>query len=134
MADFAPISLTDPQSCQAELERCSNGLAYMDHLYSQVLDALDEAEATWEAVEAEAAAAARTDAPKAATATEIRGLIHEWVSQRPSKAEAREKAREARRRKDKLDRFMRSLEKRLSAAQSAAKGHESLGRYGGGEK
>lgn len=120
------------QGCIQEIENCNRGLAYLDHVFGTVLNKLDESETTWASVEAEAAEAARRDAPSGTTATEIKGGITRWVEQRPSKVEAREDAKRWRRRKEKVDRWMRTLEKRLSAAQSAQNGHDALGRYGGG--
>jgi uncharacterized protein involved in exopolysaccharide biosynthesis len=115
-----------------ELSDCSRGLAYLDHHYATTLDALDAAEATWDTVEAEAAEKARTDAPRAATATEIKGLITSYVDRHPSMREDREKVQAERRELAKIERWMRTLEKRMSAAQSALNGHDQLGRYGGG--
>lgn len=126
-ADFKDIP-----GCIRELEACNRGLAYLDHLYGRVLDELDEAEATWDSTEAKAARAARDDAPSGATATEIKGRIIEWVEARPSALQAREAVKEQRRRKDKIDRWMRSLEKRGGFSQSAQNGHDKLGKYGGG--
>jgi len=125
------IDLKTLHGCLEELESCSRGLAYFDHLYAICLDKLNEAEATMEAVRSEAAAAAREDAPKAATAVEINGRITHWINERPSASKARSTLREVETQKAKLDRWLRSLEKRLSAAQSARSGHESLARGGG---
>ena len=116
----------------AELEDLSNGLLYFDHLYGQVLNDVDERKATYEAVESKAAAAARTDAPKAATATEINGRITEWINARPSARQALDDLREAERRKAKIERWVRSLEQRLKAAQTAKGIHEQLSHGGGG--
>jgi hypothetical protein len=124
--------LNDVFGCMKELSDCSRGLAYLDHHYAQTLDALDVAEATWNTVEAEAAEKARTDAPKAATAVEIRGLITSYVDRHQSKREDRERVQAERRELAKIERWMRTLEKRMSAAQSALNGHDQLGRYGGG--
>lgn len=127
-----PDISTGIPACQQELEVCKRGMATLDHLFGRILDDVDNHQQTWDSTEAEAARAARADAPKAATATEIKGLITEWVNKRPSAHEARESYRQALRRKEKVERWMRSLEKRMSAAQSAMNGHDSLGKYGGG--
>lgn len=119
-------------ACIAELQYCKSALARLDHLYGRALDDLDETKRTWELVEAEAARAARDDAPSAATATEIRGRIAEYVERRPSARTARESYLSAVTRRDKLERWMRTFEHRLSAAQSAQNGHDRLARYGGG--
>lgn len=125
--------LLSVQGCQQEIQDCSRGLAYLDHIFGIVLSNLDDAETTWNSVEADAAQCARADAPKAATAVEIKGGITRWVQAHPSALRDRENVLEWRRRLTKVERWMRTLEKRLSAAQSAQKGHEQLGRYGGGE-
>jgi Skp family chaperone for outer membrane proteins len=126
-ADFSNVN-----GCIEELQACNKGLVYLDHLYGRILDELAEAEQTWASVEADAAKAARDDAPKAATAVEIKGAMTEWVNNRPSASKARDAVQEARRRKEKIDRWIRSLEKRGNFAQSAQKGHEQLAKGGGG--
>ena len=126
-ADFTNI-----HGCIAELQDCNRGLVYLDHLFGRILDELAEAEQIWINVESDAALAARKDAPKAATAIEIKGAMTEWVNHRPSAVEARDAYQEARRRKDKIDRWIRSLEKRGNFAQSAQNGHALLTRGGGG--
>jgi hypothetical protein len=126
-----PIDLTTLHGCMTELEQTSRGLAYMDHLWGLMLDHLDEAEATWDAVKSEAATKARTDLPKAATAVEINAAITRYVNQRPSDVEARQRVLEKRRQKAKLERYFRSLEKRASSAASAKNVHEQLGKFGG---
>lgn len=125
-------NLQDVFGCLREIEDCSCGLAYLDHVYGRTLDDLDAAEATWDTVEAEAAEKARADAPKAATATEIKAGITRYVDRHPSMREDREKVLKLRRKLAKVERWMRTLEKRLSAAQSANNAHDTLGRYGGG--
>ena len=126
------IDLSNPLACNAEIVACSRGLAYLDHMFGQIVDSLSEAEAVMETVESDAAKAARSDAPSAATAAEIKGLMTSWINARPSASQARTELRKAQDRKAKIDRWLRSLEKRMSAAQSALNGHQSLARYGGG--
>ena len=126
-ADFSNV-----HGCIAELQDCNRGLVYLDHLYGRILDELAEAEQTWASVESDAAKAARKDVPKAATAVEIKGAMTAWVNDRPSASQARNDVQEARRRKDKIDRWIRSLEKRGNFAQSAQNGHSLLTRGGGG--
>ncbi len=128
----SPERLTDVHGCLVELEDCRAGLTYLDHVYALCLSRVEEAEQVWDNVEAKAAGAARDDAPKAATAREINGLITQWVNDRPSAVEAREDAKTWRRRLTHVERCLRSLEKRIMAAGSAQNGHEQLGRYGGG--
>jgi DNA repair exonuclease SbcCD ATPase subunit len=125
-------NLSTLHGCLEELEACSTGLTYFDHLFARVLDDLDQRRLTWESIEAEAAKAARQDAPKAATATEIKGLMTQYVERRSSHAKARDQLREAERRKEKIDRWTRTLEKRIGAAQSAKGIHEQLAEGGGG--
>ena len=127
-----PIDLSNVHACQSEIQDCSRGLAYLDHLFSQAVDLVSEKETIWDSEESEALRAAREDAPKAATATEIRGLVTAHVNKRPSARKARDELRAAHDTKEKVERFMRSIEKRLSAAQSAMNGHQALGKYGGG--
>lgn len=126
-----PINLQNVHGCLEELETCSKGLAYLDHLYGKVLDDLHDFAVAWETTEAEAAAAARTAAPKAATAAEIKGLMTAWVDSKPAARMSRENLREAERRKAKLDRWMRTLEKRGGFAQSAQNGHALIDKGGG---
>lgn len=127
------IDLQSIPGCMAEIEACSRGLAAMDHLYGRVLDDLADRRVTWEAIEVDAARSARDDAPRAATATEIRAGITAYVNRTPSASKARAELAEAENRKEKLDRWMRSLEKRMSGAQSAQNGHDKLAKYGGGD-
>lgn len=131
MGEGTPNLSSGPHACQLELERCARGLAYLDHLYGRVLDDMDACRAEWDEVEAQAAIASRGDA-KALTATEVKARITQWVNKRPEARELRERLAAAERRKAKIERWMRSLEKRISAAQSALNGHEQLARYGGG--
>lgn len=126
------VSLTTIHGCLEELEAVSNGLLWFDHLYGQVLDDIDAKRVTWDSVEAEAAKVARAEIPKAATAIEVKGFITRYVEQRVSGVEARDQLREAERRKDKIERWVRSLEQRLKAAQTAKGIHEQLSHGGGG--
>lgn len=125
------INLSTVQGCQAELETCANGLAYLDHWWSRILDELDKAEGAWETIEATAAAQARGPDDKHLTATEIKGRITAWVDNVTDATEKRDRVREMRRIKAKVERYFRSLEKRLSAAQTASKGHDALASGGG---
>lgn len=130
---FPPIDLkADVHGCLRELENCSNGLVYFDHLWGRVIDDIDKAEETYEAYESEAAEKVRESAPNAATATEIKAGINRYIERRKDAREARDELKEARRRKAKLERWIRSLEKRQSAAQTAQNGHAQIAKGGGG--
>lgn len=124
------IDLSNVLSCQAELQRCSNGLAYLDHWWCAVLDEVDEAEQAWDTVEAKAAAEAR-NGDKALTAVEVKGRITAAIDADEDASAARERLRNARSIKAKVERYFRSLEKRIGAAQSAQNGHGQLARGGG---
>lgn len=126
------IDLSNIHACQSEMQDCSRGLAYLDHIYGQVIDDLSACELNWNQAEAAAAKAVRMTIRKGATAAEVKGAIHDWITNVAYGPQARENLRKARDRKEKVDRWMRSLEKRLSAAQSAQNGHQALGKYGGG--
>jgi len=125
------IRLDTPEACRVELERCSSGLAWLDHAYSLARDAVDDAEQTYNAFEADAAVAARKQLGKGATATEVKGAITSWVLSNEHADSASIDLYKARAMLDKLERYFRSLEKRLGAAQSAAKQHDAApGDYG----
>ena len=124
------IDLSNVHGCQAELETCANGLAYLDHWWCKVLDALDDAEKDWETVEATAAAQVR-GVDTHLTATEVKGRITLWIDEVKDASEKRDKVREMRRIKAKVERYFRSLEKRLSAAQTAQNGHAEIAKGGG---
>lgn len=126
------IDLSTVQGCQAELQTCARGLAWLDHLWGECIDSLSEAEAVMDAVEVEAAKAARQNCPDKATAAEIKAGMTAYVNARPSERKAADRLREARDTKEKIARWMRTAEKRMSGAQSALNGHQALGRYGGG--
>lgn len=125
-------TLTTPHGVLQELEDIRAGLLYFDHLFGRVLDDLHERQSVWNTAESEAAALARADAPKAATATEIKGLITHHVNASPSARKARDELAEAEARKAKIERWVRSLEQRLKAAQSAKGTHDQLMQGGGG--
>lgn len=126
------MNLSNVHGCIQEIEDCSQGLAYFDHLWGRVIDDLDRRAETVDTYESEAAVEVRKSLPKAATATEVNAAINHWFQIRPDARKARDELREAKRRKVKLERWFRSLEKRQSGAQSAQNGHEQIARYGGG--
>ena len=125
------LTLQNLQGCLSELENCSRGLTYSDHIFSLVLDAIDETAETWATYEAEGREAVRTDYPKATTAGEKDAALHEWVLRHPSARKARDAHQEAVRRKSKVERFMRTMEKRIGSAQSAQNVHDRIARHGG---
>ncbi len=128
------IDLSNVHACQSEMQDCSRGLAYLDHLFGQIVDSLAAAQDEYDTIEAAISAGVRQgDDSKALTATEIKGRITAAFEESPAYREVRVKLTEARGRKTKIDRWMRSIEKRLGAAQSASNGHDQIGRYGGGE-
>ena len=120
------IDLQSVPGCHQELQDCANGMAYLDHLFGRVMDDLDRTRETWEAVEADAVREVRERVTKAATAVEVRGAVNDWIVNRADARDAREAYREAHRRKEKIERWMKTLEKRLSAAQTAHNGQLAL--------
>ncbi len=132
-APFREIDLTSIPGCHHEIQECSRGLAWLDHLFASAVNDLSDAEDAWATWEAKALAAARENARSGATAAEMRGLVTTYREQvEDGKCrEAWVALRTAQRRKEKVLKFIDSLGKRQSAAQSALKGHENLGRYGG---
>ena len=130
--DFTRIDLkSDVHSCLHELEEVANGLAYLDHIYGQILDDLDRRTHEWELIEADAAEKVRDDLPERATATEVKAAITKLVESNEAWARAHYKFVEAKRRKAKCERWMRTLEKRGSFAQAARNGHEQIARFAG---
>lgn len=123
-----PIDLSTPQGCEEELERCTNGMAYLDHAYYLAVDARDDADSDWEEWEAKATQAV---AEKGITATELRGRITRWCLKEPEAMEARKKQRQAKAQLDKLERWFRTAEQRSTNAQAALKKHMGGARYGG---
>lgn len=127
------MDLSNVHGCLQELEDCSRGLVYFDHLWGRVIDDLDKHRETVDTYESEAAENVRASLPKGATATEVKAGINHWFQVRPDARKARDELREAERRRAKLERWFRTLEKRQSAAQAARNGHELLARGGGGQ-
>lgn len=125
-------SLRDLFGVLDELQACKDGLTHFDHVFGLAIDEVTRTERIWKNVEAQASKAARADAPKAATATEINGLITTWVNDRPSAVEARENHAKAEADLKKVERWIRSLEQRLKTAQTAKGVHEQLMQGGGG--
>ena len=121
-----PIDLQSVPGCHQELQDCANGMAYLDHMFGKVMDDLDRTRETWEAVEADAVREVRERVTKAATAVEVRGAVNDWIVNRADARDAREAYREAIRRREKIERWMKTLEKRLSAAQTAHNGQLAL--------
>lgn len=126
-------NLSTTHGCLREFEDCSNGLTYFDHLFHLALDELDEAREGWEPWKAEGLDWARRSLGKGATAGELQSKLIEWAGRDQAATASLTRLREAERNKAKLDRFIASLEKRLTAAQSALRGHEQLSRYAGGQ-
>lgn len=125
------IHLDTPAACQVELERVTNGLALLDHLYTQAREALDEAQVIWAEFEAAAAKEVRGTDEKL-TATEIRGRITQWVAAHPEAAEARDSLAKIKADLDKISRWFKSAEQRSTNAAAAMKAHMGSGKYGGG--
>lgn len=124
-----PIRLETLGDCQKEQERAVNGLAYLDHAFTEAVDLFDLAESEWENYEATAAAMC---GEKGLTATELKGRITVWVTKNTEAAEAKARYRETKSHLRKIERYFRSLEHRASIAQSAQKRLlESPGNYGG---
>lgn len=126
------LTLQNTHGCIDELEACSRGLTYADHLWAEVIDDLDNRQETFDSYESIAAKEIRLSLPSGATATEVKAAINEWFEKRPVERKARDELREAERRKVKLERFFRTLEKRIGSAQAARNGHELLAKAGGG--
>jgi hypothetical protein len=123
-----PILLDSPEECEKELMRSTNGLASLDHIFTLAVDARDEADEAWEAFEAKASAEV---AQKGITATELRGRITTWTSERPDAMAARRAQRLAHSELEKIARYYRSAEQRATNAQAALKRHLGNARYGG---
>lgn len=123
------IDLTSVFGCQSEIQDCSRGIAYLDHHFGAIVDELVDAELAYDLIEAKAAESARQS--KSDTAAEINGRIALAIDSNPEWAKARDRVVLARKRKAKVDRWIKSLEKRQSAGQSALKGHEQIQRGGG---
>lgn len=124
------IRLDTADACERELERCTNGMALLDHLYTQAREAIDEAEvaqAEWDAIAVKAVAP-----PKGMTVREIDSRVEGWYAENPEANEARKRLREIKADLDKIDRWFKTAEKRSTNASAAMKKHvQSPGRYGG---
>lgn len=125
------INLSNVHGCLTELQTCANGLAFLDHKFHEATQAVSRNEALMESIEARAAEWARQDAPKAATAAEIKGRMTRYINERTEDAKVRAELRSAKDLLAKVERYMRSLEKRIGAAQAARNGHELLAKAGG---
>ena len=120
------IDLQTVPGCIEEIQNCSNGMAWLDHQFGKALDDIDRTRETWEAVESDAVREVRERVPKAATAVEVRGAVNDWIVNRADARAAREDHRAALRHREKVERWMKTLEKRLSAAQTAQNGQLAL--------
>ena len=123
------IRLDSPEFCEQELMRSTNGLALLDHAYTLAVDARDEADEAWEIFEAKAMT--EINPQKGITATQLRGMLTTWVSERPDAMAARHAQRKAHSELDKIARYYRSAEQRATNAQAALKRHLGNARYGG---
>ena len=123
------IRLDTPAACQVELERCSNGLALLDHTYTQTREEILEFEhivSEWTVM-----ALRDIDRPKGITARELDSRIAEWFAGNPEAQQAKDRLERLQNTLHELERYYRSLEKRGSFAQAAYKGHQETERLGG---
>ena len=123
------IRLDTPKACEVELERCSNGLALLDHSYTQAREAILEAEHTvseWTVL-----ALRDIERPKGITARELDSRIAGWFAENPEAAEAKARLDQLQNTLSQIERYYRSLEKRGMFASAAYKGHGEVERLGG---
>ena len=123
------IRLDTPQACQVELERCSNGLAELDYLFTQTREAILEAEHT--VSEWTVQALRDIERPKGITARELDSRIAGWFAENEEAAEAKARLNELENTLAQIERYYRSLEKRGMFASAAYKGHGEVERLGG---
>lgn len=133
MTSKPPINLSNVTGCVTELESVANGLASLDFMFHKAVNLLSDAEETWSAYESQAHDAVRDELRKAATAGEVKAAVAEWTRKNAPARKAWDELREARRYKEKVEHFVRSMEKRGSFAQSAQKGHDAIRQGGGNE-
>lgn len=129
------IRLDNPSACQAELERCSNGLTVLTQEATQVLESLAHYEDQLQQVEAILGRSIRDDSDTSLTATEVNGRIVDLIASDENFSHIRTGVLELRAQKESLERRLRTLEKRGGFAQSALNKHENESRmagYGGG--
>lgn len=129
MSEFRSIRLDTPAACQVELERCSNGLAILDHTYTETREAILEAEklvSEWTVM-----ALREIERPKGITARELDARIAGWFADNPEAGEAQNHLDRLQTSLSELERYYRSLEKRGMFASAAAKGHQEAERLGG---
>lgn len=125
------IQLDTPDACERELERTTNGLAMLDHLYTQARESLDSANAVWNEWEAEAAKAVREGTDEKLTATEVKGRITLWVKANPTALEARQELDKIKADLDKIGRWFKTAEQRSTNAAAAMKKHLGGAVHGG---
>ena len=126
---MSEIRLDTPHGCREELERCANGIAELIPRHTTLrlrLGDLDQELEIAEAIETakQAADNART------TATDRKAQVIAAMD-KTSAGDARRERYEVTAKLNVLERRFRSLEKRLSAAQSALNDHQAEARSAG---
>src|SRR5688572_15353454 len=125
---MSEIELDSPVACVAELERCSNGLATLTQEITKTLEELKGAEEELEEIEAKAYLDARDSDESKVTAAEIRGRVIQAITADERMARVRADTLSLRTERETLERRLRTLEKRSSAAQSALAKHRDMER------
>lgn len=118
------IRLDNPISCREELERVANGIAVLTQEHTSLIEDLERAEEQYELVEAAAFNGVKS-ADKGLTATQVKSLALEAIAKKEETAALRKTVRAQRAVLVAIERRLRSLEKRLGAAQSSLKSHDS---------
>lgn len=128
---MAEIRLDTPTSCRDELQRCSNGIATLIPEYTKLREEKAAVDESLEVAEALATVAIATDNLRI-TATELKARVVKTLYDDPmNSGKLSARRHELNARLEVIERRFRSLEKRLSAAQSALNDHRSEERAAG---
>lgn len=126
---MSEIRLDTPHGCREELERCANGIAELIPRHTTLRLRLGELDQELEIAEAIETAKQAGDNPRT-TATDRKAQVVAAIDKTPA-GDARRERYEVTAKLDVLERRFRSLEKRLSAAQSCLNDHQSEARSAG---
>ena len=123
------ISLDNDIACREELQRVANGVASLTVDHTKALEEMDELDSKWRLVRAAIYNALNPE--KGATADQVHSLALTAIAADKETLALWKAVRTKQTEIDKLERRLKSLDKRLMAASSALKSHESEARSAG---
>lgn len=120
------ISLDNDIACREELQRVSNGIASLTVDHTRALEEMDKLDSKWRLVRAGIYNALSPE--KGATADQVHSLALAAIEKDEETLALWKEVKTKQTEIDKLERRLKSLDKRLMAASSALKSHESESR------